>query len=150
MAVAEIPKEIAIKIARVINSSSLIMVTVSTKVSCATSKSMSAIVAECWSGVDWCSHGSGMGNGGGMGSGSDSLHNSIETVRIVSNILYNADSTVRFDDGVLTLDNIAVTVFGLALDIAGVTVRHTVVVGITRMSLYKKIVYYIYNIYVMT
>lgn len=70
-----------------------------------------------------------VGNGcnGRMRSVALSAHYSVKTIVIVSRVVYSTDCTVGFDEGVLSLYDIAIASFPLALLIAGVTVSDTVV-----------------------
>ncbi|CAH1644406.1 unnamed protein product [Spodoptera littoralis] len=73
-------------------------------------------------GVD---HGGSVDNGGGVVTGG-LVHNSVETVVVVSGVLYFAHGTVRLNQGVAAVHGTTVAALVLGLVVAGVGVSHGV------------------------
>lgn len=77
------------------------------------------------------------GNWGWMDRVADLLHNSVETIDVIGSVVYDTDGAVGFMDGVLSLDDIAVTVLALGFDVTSHTIGNSVVVGVTWVGLNK-------------
>ena len=54
--------------------------------------------------------------------------NGVETIDGIGCVVHDTKSAVRFDETVLTLDEVSVTVFCLGFDVTGQGVSHSVVV----------------------
>lgn len=65
-----------------------------------------------------------VGNRGGF------VHDGVEPAVLVGSVVNGAHRTVRFDQGVLALDDIPVAGFVLALNVTGVEVVHSVLEGV--------------------
>ena len=62
--------------------------------------------------------------------GSCFVDDGIESVVVIGGVINSSDGTVGFDEGVLSLDNISVTLLGLGLDVSGMGVLDSVVEGV--------------------
>lgn len=90
-------------------------------------------------GVSLNSDGGGVGlddrGDGGVGSGSALVNDGVESVVWVSGVVDGADCAVGFDQAVLSLHDVSLTVFGLALLVSGVGVMDSVVELVVRDGL---------------
>jgi hypothetical protein len=71
-----------------------------------------------WVSVDW----------GGL------VDDGVESVVVIGGVVNGSDWTVRFDEGVLSLDDISVALFVLWLDVSGVWVLDAVVESVFRVG----------------
>lgn len=61
--------------------------------------------------------------------------NCVESMVVIGCVIYGTDWTVRFNEGVLSLNNITITDFMLGFYVSGVGVMNTIVEGIFWMTL---------------
>lgn len=71
-----------------------------------------------WVSVDW----------GGL------VNDCVESVVVIGGVVNSSDRAVRFDEGVLSLDDISVAFFGLGLDVSGMWVLNSVVERVFRVG----------------
>jgi hypothetical protein len=106
-------------------------------------------VTKSWSGVtdwsmgisDWSGngmHGSDWGSNYLFSDDSLSLFldNSVESIDGISSISNNSDGSIRFDEGILSLDNISVSGFGVRVLVSGQTISN----GISEVVLWVGII----------
>jgi hypothetical protein len=109
--------------------------------------SIGAIGGGVGSGVGGVRDGGGVGNGDGgnslvhNGSGVRSVsglgHDGVESVVGISGVVDGAGGAIGLKEGVLALDNISITVLGLALDITGVGIVDGVLELVLGVALQK-------------
>lgn len=61
----------------------------------------------------------------------------IESVVVIGGVINGTHGTVGFDEGVLSLNNISVALFGLGLDVTGVWVLDSIVERVLGVRLLK-------------
>lgn len=73
---------------------------------------------------------------GSMNWWSSLCDDGVESMDVISGVVDGSDAAIRFDQGVLSLNDSSITSFTLVLDVSGVVILHSIVERVTRVILY--------------